>query len=231
MRQSETLSEDLRRSAYVFVLSIYETFERLPIQSELIRDIESHANRFLSLTAVYPVSIDKRQLVRDISAELKSLRALLGVSRDISLLERGPAHELLEKCGAVDLAFEELLEPEASLEAPLLEAVPQERLPKMQEPLRSRVPAEVKAPAVASVAPIETGDTGVKKEKPGEISLRQKAILEVLKRRDKTTVGELGVLFSGRVSKKTLQRDLQDLVEQKIVHREGDRRWTSYFLA
>ncbi|MBI4134776.1 MAG: DeoR family transcriptional regulator [Candidatus Sungbacteria bacterium] len=52
----------------------------------------------------------------------------------------------------------------------------------------------------------------------------------MLRRRPRVTVGELGALFSGRVSKKTLQRDLQDLSDRDVVKRTGERRWTAYSL-
>lgn len=91
----------------------------------------------------------------------------------------------------------------------------------------SGIPNVLKVPKVSKVSNVsEAGSHGERRD----MSLRQTAILEVLKRRNRVTVGELGALFSGRVSKKTLQRDLQDLADRSIVKRTGEKRWAVYSL-
>lgn len=226
MQSQETLPEEIRRGSYVFVLSIYETLESLPRQSVLIRDIESHADRFLSFVARHSIASDKGQSIKDIVSELKGMRALLGVMRDTNALEPGSARSLIERCAAVDLAFSEL--NPVVISRPL-EQRPITSRPKVLSP--QKIPA-ANIPMIRQEPPEE--DAGGTPEKSdsvkSDVSLRQKAILEVLKRRDKTTVGELGLLFSGKVSKKTLQRDLIDLVSRRMIGREGDRRWTTYYL-
>ena len=225
MKSKETLPEELRRGSYVFVLSIYDILERLPGESVLVKDIESHANWFLTLAARYPVSQNKGQTLKDIIGELKGIRALLGVLRDSNVLERQPARSLLEKCAAIDFAFSELEEPESLIAISSQRDTPQRPVQKASSGnVSSRKKDRGGIDIQKAVMPQDLLPT------MEEVSLRQKAILEVLKRRDKTTVGELGLLFSGKVSKKTLQRDLVDLVERKVIGRDGDHRWTTYFL-
>ncbi len=51
-----------------------------------------------------------------------------------------------------------------------------------------------------------------------------------MKRNDKKArLGDLHTLF-GDVSSKTIQRDLFDLVSRNILRKEGEKRWTTYFL-
>ncbi len=78
----------------------------------------------------------------------------------------------------------------------------------------------------------ETGDKGhIRHSGEGDaITERQKAIIDHMKKGErKARLGDLHGLFSG-VSSKTVQRDLQDLVFKNILRREGDKRWTTYFL-
>jgi len=59
---------------------------------------------------------------------------------------------------------------------------------------------------------------------------RREAILKLLKERKKVTVRDLAEVIPG-VSEKTLQRELISLVKSGVLRREGERRWSTYFLA
>ncbi|OGZ97018.1 MAG: hypothetical protein A2847_02780 [Candidatus Sungbacteria bacterium RIFCSPHIGHO2_01_FULL_50_25] len=77
---------------------------------------------------------------------------------------------------------------------------------------------------------VPKGHIGHKSGK-GPVSERQKTIIGHLQKGDKKAkLGDIHALFSG-VSSKTIQRDLQDLVSRKMLGREGEKRWTTYFLS
>ena len=66
--------------------------------------------------------------------------------------------------------------------------------------------------------------------KPEGVSERQKAIIGHMKKADKKArLGNIHALF-GDISSKTIQRDLFDLVSRNILRKEGEKRWTTYFL-
>ncbi len=56
---------------------------------------------------------------------------------------------------------------------------------------------------------------------------RKKKILEIVKEKEKITVGELAAFFSG-CSEKTIQRDLVEMADKGILRKEGDKRWRTY---
>ncbi len=58
---------------------------------------------------------------------------------------------------------------------------------------------------------------------------RKQRILEILKTKQKVSVGELSVLFS-EFSEKTIQRDLVEMADKGILRKEGDKRWRIYIL-
>lgn len=66
----------------------------------------------------------------------------------------------------------------------------------------------------------------IKETKP----TRREAILDVLKAKETVYIKDISSLIRD-VSEKTIQRELQALVLEGIVRREGERRWTTYRLA
>ena len=62
-----------------------------------------------------------------------------------------------------------------------------------------------------------------------EVNERQNTIIEYLKHKKQAKVGDLQDIFKN-ISSKTIQRDLQDLVARNILSRDGDKRWTTYYL-
>ena len=58
---------------------------------------------------------------------------------------------------------------------------------------------------------------------------RQENILKILKQKKDAKIGDLALLMSD-VNQKTIQRDLNDLVEQGLVIKMGERRWSVYNL-
>ncbi len=59
---------------------------------------------------------------------------------------------------------------------------------------------------------------------------RQENIIKILKQKKDAKIGDLTLLIT-EVNAKTIQRDLNDLVDQGLVVRHGDRRWSMYNLA
>ena len=74
----------------------------------------------------------------------------------------------------------------------------------------------------------------VPKKKSATVAKRQNGrrstILDLLRRQKKVSVRDVAEVITG-VSEKTLQRELLSLVEEGIVIKEGERRWSTYSLA
>ncbi len=84
----------------------------------------------------------------------------------------------------------------------------------------------------------ESSDITKKEKSPSQVSQisldelkkgRYKRILEVLKEKEEVQVKDLKEIFS-RVSKRTLRRDLNDLLKKGFVKRVGDKNRTVYKL-
>jgi len=98
------------------------------------------------------------------------------------------------------------------------------------------LPKENKREGIGSIESEESSVKEPKKEnivslvkKPNKISDRQKRILEILKGKDKAQVWELQKIFP-QVTKRTLRRDLDDLLQQNMVMRTGEWNSVSYHI-
>ncbi len=60
---------------------------------------------------------------------------------------------------------------------------------------------------------------------------RRGEIISFIKERDWVSMGELATVFSGRISGKTLQRDLVSMAGEGLLLKEGEKRWRKYKLA
>lgn len=59
---------------------------------------------------------------------------------------------------------------------------------------------------------------------------RQRKILEHLTTAERgISIGDIVAFFEGKISDKTIQRDLSDLVSAGNIRHEGERRWRRYF--
>jgi hypothetical protein len=70
----------------------------------------------------------------------------------------------------------------------------------------------------------EFGAVAVKKNS------RQSVIINLLKRKKEIMIKDVSPLIDG-VSEKTIQRELLSMVSQKILKKEGEKRWSRYSLA
>lgn len=57
---------------------------------------------------------------------------------------------------------------------------------------------------------------------------RKQAIVSFIKERKEVKSTELATIFSNRFSLKTLQRDLVELIGQKVINKQGEKRWAVY---
>lgn len=87
--------------------------------------------------------------------------------------------------------------------------------------------AVVDSVEVVSASPISTRATPVSQTKN---SARRSTIVTILKTRPNLTIKDFSHVITD-VSEKTIQRELNSLLEEGVVTRSGERRWSKYSLA
>jgi hypothetical protein len=90
------------------------------------------------------------------------------------------------------------------------------------------------SPRLAPPAISKTSSGLPKPPSIGQVTIRHNsrrdAILNLLNQKSQVTVKDVSEIIAG-CSEKTLQRELLSLVEQGVLKKEGERRWSKYSLA
>jgi DNA-binding transcriptional ArsR family regulator len=165
-----------------------------------------------------------------LSRELLALSSVLSIARTGGLLSpmntdliTHEAHSLLQEVAGYE-------EPRILLEdAPTLSSI-----------AKSTTKHEIKEsnnnlPVKRAVSDRPVGGKYVSKTKghvkdTEQIKDRRETILSVIKNKHKASIKDISTLIRG-VSEKTVQRELASLIEEGIVLKQGERRWSIYSLA
>lgn len=230
---SNVFEKDIRR---VFA---YKKAERLAKAIHLIapaftgvpslkKRIETVAIQIIDASILVPA--DSRAAL---SRELLALSSVLAIGRSNGMLSpmnadiiAREAHQLLQEVAAYE-------DPRVTLE----EMPTLAELAKISNAGASHFAAEIKAPVtvVKKSAPKREGSDKGHSSPKGHVisdtgtSPRRDAILSVLKSKGSSYIKDISTIVRD-VSEKTIQRELQSLVNDGLVIRQGERRWTVYSL-
>lgn len=224
---SRVFEKDIKR------VYIYKKAERIAKALILVlpafKDIPSLRERVArSATGLLDASLLPPIVSREaMSRELLGLSSILAVVRSSGLLSPmnsdivgREVHQLLEEVASYD-------EPRISLEgAPTLA----ELLRTSAE--RERVSDIRKRPSIRREVQVHreaNGHRGHVLDSHKGHSGRREAVLSILKERGPSYIKDISTIVRD-VSEKTIQRELQSLVVAGVVGKEGERRWTRYFL-
>ena len=220
---SNVFEKDIRR------VYIYKKSERLAKAIHLIapafRDVKALKDRIYRLSvdivdaSVLPPAAAKETLSR----ELLALSSVLNVARTSGILSQMNADIVLRE-------VHYLLQEIAGYEDPRLSL---EEMPSLASLARSAPTSETKAEILFArplakredqvKRQIDKGHSEGKKDKNG----RRESILSIVRSKGPVDIKDLSTLIR-EVSEKTIQRELQALVEEGKVKKTGERRWTRY---
>lgn len=160
-----------------------------------------------------------------LSRELLALSSLLRLARSGGLLSRMNADIIIRE--ALDLLQEvsSYEDPKIALdETPTIATLVRNQSSKTQSFVDDMTTSRtVRLPY--KTQGILKGQKENKKDKGG----RKEAILSILKSKGPSYIKDLSTLIR-EVSEKTIQRELQSLVQEGRVSKTGERRWTTYAL-
>jgi DNA-binding transcriptional ArsR family regulator len=163
-----------------------------------------------------------------LSRELLALSSVLAIARTGSLLSAmnaeligHEAHELLQEVAAYE-------EPRFALEAaPTLAELAKTAGKGREQQHRSLAPLASQQLEKPSISIRQS--KGHMSDNTGKLD-RKEAVLAILRAKGPLYIKDISTVIRD-VSEKTVQRELQALVEAGIVTKTGERRWTSYRLA
>ena len=211
---SSIFYKDIRR---VF---IYKKAEQLASALYLIAPAFSESVSLKTRTEVIAVALTEAACLPGtrfgavLSRELLALSSVLTMARVGGLLSVMNANLIAREARS-------LLADVAAYEEPRLALAESPNLAAMAR----QVP---RAPLRPEGAPTRAGlgRPGVQ----GQASTRQASILALLKDKDKASIKDIALVVRG-ISEKTIQREIQGLIDAGKVRKQGERRWSTYELA
>lgn len=236
---SNIFEKDIRR------VYIYKKSERLAKAIHLITPAFESAPSLSNKLDQIAVALIDAAILPPQGARSGMSRALLALSSVLSIARTGgllsvmnaeliahEAHQLLEEIASYE-------EPRLFLDdAPTLAALSRDAERVRGETLRQQLaltPASVQRVDRAPQPPQPKKSIGQDKGHISDKSIvkkndRQEAIKSVLRSKGPSYIKDISTVIRD-VSEKTIQRELQSLVESGEVLRTGERRWTTYTLA
>lgn len=171
-----------------------------------------------------------------LSRELLALSSILSIARTGGLLSSmntelitREAHSLLQEVAGYE-------EPRLFLDdAPTLSHIAKNALSRETHQSSGTVAAKHIVHGVSSEKRTAKGKGYIKDIKQvKDINLnikdRRETILSVIKNKQRASIKDISTLIRG-VSEKTIQRELIGLIGAGLILKEGERRWSTYFLA
>jgi DNA-binding transcriptional ArsR family regulator len=222
---SNVFDKDIRR------IYIYRKSERLAKAIQLITPAFANApslkNRLDGIAvglidaAILPPSGAREVLSR----ELLALSSILSVARSGSLLSDMNANLITREAHLLLQEIADYQEPRIFMDdTPTLSELAKQAPDKREPAVVSKGHTQGQAKGHTESKP------SVSTQKPKQSSTtRQESILEILRTKGSSYIKDISMLIR-EVSEKTIQRELQALVEKGIVEKTGERRWTTYSL-
>jgi len=160
-----------------------------------------------------------------ISRELLTLSSILSIARMNGMLSAMNADLIAHEARILQREVAEYREPHL-----FLDAVPTlADLAKAQAPLQRAYDRRLKqnSPVLPRTIPPRGVQGHIKDIK--QIKDRREAILSVIKDKGQASIKDISLLIRS-VSEKTIQRELLMLIQEGLVKKEGERRWSVYAL-
>lgn len=221
------LSKEMHRRIFELTLALYRVTDFFPPEEVLKRQLRERANEIFGILNEYGYGLGG---AKEITVAVGKIKSILGFFKitvsqkyinplNIKVLEReyGFISDFLER----ELSYLQDDEKEVKVSDKVRAYNPLKRL----SPVVSKPDIKKEVKVEESIGHKAVSD--IKYDR--EYNERQRAIIDHLKEKHVAKVSDFYDFFAD-ISTKTVQRDLQDLVQKNILKKEGEKRWTQYTL-
>lgn len=238
MRQR--LPKNLEQLLFDLTLALYRVTDFFPRGEILRKHLREKANEIFSQALEYNYASDADASALKIIGRIESIKGYLEIAKSLRIVK--PINLVILEREYVFLAdffsreLEFLAQTSKSAKTDSTETNPEIKPDsEISAVAKSDSEGVVKTPLPGKVEKLENNPPSWREfSSSGANSIlllneRQEAILEHLKQAERAKVSDFYSFFSN-ISSKTIQRDLQDLVAKNLLKREGEKRWTVYYL-
>lgn len=229
------ISKELQKRLFELTLALYRVTDFFPRDEALRRQLRERGNEILNAVTEYGYSGGQEADIRLIISRLEGLKRYLILARSAGLAKPINVVVLEREYDLFGHFFNKELElvqmRESGGEKLGITNIQEGNFSKTKEENVRDVHVDIGLSDRMSFIPLrktlqKEGSTELFAH---EMNGRKKAIIEHLKKSGPVKISGIMPIFSD-ISAKTIQRDLQDLVNQHILARSGERRWTLYSL-
>lgn len=200
------ISKELHTRIFELTLALYRVTDFFPQNEALRRQLREKANEIFGGVTEYGFSNNLEQETLALLGYIQSLKGYCAVARSLRFVKPINLSVLEREYDIVSHFFQKELHNR-----------------EQEDDLHLQKEVVKNEPIVRSASIVKSS---VKKELLND---RQNLIMRHLGNSGQAKISDFYSLFNG-VSSKTIQRDLQDLVVKDILKKEGDKRWTTYFI-
>lgn len=256
--QTNKIDKEIHRKVFELTLALYRVTDFFPKWESLRKQLREKANEIFGGMAEYDYSGNHGQDALSITARIQAMKGYLKIARELNFvrpinitvlireydfLDRFFAKELVTAVRDGELKKEPVLNKKTESFAEKNDPyknIPYDEIEELKtwrdftadgvlSPQNSEIDLYSTPPAPEAV--------NIKSENafPGlthiseDINDRQKKIIEYIQQKNRAKISDFFSVF-GDISSKTIQRDLQNLVERNMLKKEGAKRWTVYSL-
>lgn len=229
------IPKELHQLILRLTLALYRVTDAFPQHEVLRGQLRGKANEILESSFEYDICDQSNRIAASALAKIYTLQSFLEIARTMNFVRSLNIIVLKREYDLVARFFSGRIEIRKIHDFPLNKA--KSRMPEGNGGSIVRKPPEpIKKKEISSLAEVQEQkeqDREIQENqddfKESDFNERQLTILEFLSERVSAKISDLTTFFQN-VSSKTIQRDLQDLVNKGILKKEGERRWTIYSL-
>ena len=229
------LSKEFHHRIFELTLALYRVTDFFPKGESIGGQLRKKANDVFGSALEYDYARNAEECAQNTLVHIQSLKGFLRLCRSLKYVKPINLVVLEREYEFISNFFEReiyRLQDEkkdadtAGFNQKTIAKDPINEVINTESPQKKAIP---KKEEVKTGQPLPKVNRVASENHPIEPNERQRAIIEHLKQQTNAKISDFFDVF-GNISSKTIQRDLQDLVQKNILRREGEKRWTQYTL-
>mgnify|MGYP001593690195 FL=1 len=256
--KSAYFSEETKQKIFQIVQAVFRVTNLFPYGEALRFELRKEASEVLKESARYSVISIAADDILSFAGKIRGLRSLLFLARSNHFVNPVNCEVLERECRFLEdffiLTSEEQNENKFSFSPstvktkglkPFMKAAEAEvsensakassfslkkiKMNPVKKILQPSVSHESSPPHYKNIRRIERMKKNAAPISSEEGKNRKETIIEFLQKKDKSSIKDISDVFDN-ISTKTIQRDLNSLIQDGRVERSGDKRWALYYL-
>lgn len=229
--KSAYFSEETKQKIFQIVQAVFRVTNLFPYGEALRFELRKEASEVLKESTRYSVISIAPDDILSFAGKIRGLRSLLFLARSNRFVNPVNCEVLERECRFLEDFFMKVAEADVSDDSAGVSglSLKQTKMNPVKKMLQPSVSHGSSLSHYKNIRRIERIKKNASPMSSGEGKDRKETIIEFLQKKDKSSIKDIADVFDN-VSTKTIQRDLNSLIQDGRVERSGDKRWALYHL-